>query len=83
MVAQVMLRNVLAFFVLSLALGGCGDHFTTQEAYKTCAAFVDRTLTENEAAFADCVDCHERCGNECEQSEGTDPEDTYACPEDL
>lgn len=70
----------LLFAVVGLV--ACGDQFSTQEAYVTCQEIADRTLTSSEASFADCVDCHERCGTECDR-QNAPPPDEYVCPEDL
>jgi hypothetical protein len=72
-------QRILAVLALGLCLGqaACGDHYTTQEAYSVCDDIIKRLDTTTEEAFADCVDCYESCGDECEQ-EG--PE--FICPED-
>jgi hypothetical protein len=66
----------------SLAVSACADRFSTQEAYDTCEDIADRTDTFTEESFADCVDCHERCGADCEQ-QNAEPPDEYVCPEDI
>jgi hypothetical protein len=70
----------LVLIIPTVLIAACGDHFSTQEAYNTCEDI--QTQTSSEAAFADCVDCYERCGAECER-QNVEPPDEYYCPEDL
>ena len=74
------MRYIITLFLLSFLVSACGDRLSTQEAYDTCEKL--STDTAVEGAFADCVDCYERCGNECDTHNG-EPPDVYACPEDL
>ncbi len=64
-----------------LGATACQDQFTTQEAYDTCEKLAENTPTAGDADFADCVDCHERCGADCER-DNAEPPDAYFCPED-
>ena len=52
----------------------CGDHYTTQEAYAVCEELKALTTTMSDQDFAECVACHEDCGDECETPEFTCPE---------
>lgn len=78
-------KRILPLSLLLGALGaasGCTDHLTTQEAYSTCEelATIDAP-TDPEAAFADCVACHEDCGGACVfDSSAPSP---YSCPDDA
>ncbi len=75
---------VITLFVsaLTFSLAGCDDHFTTQEAYEICTQLQEENSSSaSPESFADCVDCHESCGADC-QLQGTVPE-TYACDEEL
>ncbi len=76
------LAITFALGAASLALAACEDHFTTQEAYETCGGIADRSVAMSEEAFADCVDCYERCGIDCEQ-QNEPPPDEFVCPDDL
>ena len=61
-----------------LVLTACTDHYTTQEAYEVCDDIIDRIDTTTEDSFADCVDCYERCGDECGQEAAA-----FLCPDDT
>ncbi|MFO0554391.1 MAG: hypothetical protein U0271_38775 [Polyangiaceae bacterium] len=77
---RVTYKNVIAVAALLVggaALSACEDHYTTQEAYSLCEDLQGSSPTLD---FDDCVDCHERCGADCE-AQGTSPE-TFACPDD-
>jgi hypothetical protein len=80
-----MLRtSLLSSFVLavSLTIAGCGDHYSTQDAYAVCEDFAARNPGNHpDPSFHDCVACYETCGDECEQL-GSAPEN-YACPDEL
>ena len=53
----------------------CGDHYTTQEADAVCEELKERISTlDNEETFAECVACHEDCGDECETPDFTCPD---------
>lgn len=69
-------------FLSILGLVACSDHFSTQEAYVTCQEIAERSPAMSEESFTDCVDCHERCGIDCEQ-QNSPPPDEYVCPDDL
>lgn len=77
------MRHALIILFVSLLASACQSRFTTQEAYNECEEIADRTPTMSEGSFTDCVDCHERCGVDCERQEGFEPPDEYVCPEDL
>jgi hypothetical protein len=72
------MRSFIA--IVALGLAACGDHYSTQEAYRVCDDIIARVDTTTEAAFADCVDCFESCGDECEQR---GPENGFLCPDDV
>lgn len=66
-------------FSAMLALAGCTEHFSTQEAYASCEKLVGAPEDAPEP-FADCVACYEDCGNAC-VLEGSAPI-TYSCPDE-
>jgi len=70
-----MRHSVIIFLLLMV---GCGDHFSTQDAYAACESLLARVTTTTDEVFADCVACHEDCGSECEQGGSTPP--TFTCP---
>lgn len=74
--------SIIVLSIFSAALGACSDHFSTQEAYVTCEEIAERSPAMSEESFADCVDCHERCGADCDQ-QNSPPPDEYVCPDDL
>ncbi len=77
--SPIALASLLCAFV---ALGGCQDRFSTQEAYETCESITKHDQTSTDEEFADCVDCYERCGADCED-DGEEAPDIYVCPEDV
>ena len=71
----------LAALTLAFGLAGCGDGYTTQEAYATCREILPPATEEDEPeVFTDCVACHENCGTDC-NSEATSPT-TFTCPDE-
>ncbi len=79
---RLMPRHAIFLAMTMLCPAACADQFSTQEAYTTCEEIADRTLTSNDASFANCVDCYERCGADCEQ-QNEEPPDEYFCPDDV
>lgn len=57
----------------------CGDGYSTQDAYERCQQERHVKATVTDAAFTECVACHEDCGLEC-RAAGSSPE-RYSCPE--
>ena len=71
----------LSALTLAFGLAGCGDGFTTQQAYGTCRKVLPLSAEEDTPeVFADCVACHEDCGTSCNE-QGTSPT-TFTCPDE-
>lgn len=62
-----------------LALAGCDDGLSTQEAVARCKIEQMNSTTVTAESAASCVACFEQCGDQC-RALGKTPEE-YACPE--
>jgi hypothetical protein len=60
-------------------LVGCGNHYSTQEAYDICHKNEARNPGATDASFAECVTCYEDCGSDCAPSSGMPL--SYDCPQ--
>ena len=80
-----MKRLVLATALTALtalAIGGCGDGFDTAEATAACDA--DEKNMPNcfdDDAYAQCIACHEECGDTCATIDTVCPAQ-FTCPAD-
>jgi hypothetical protein len=76
-------QHIVIGLGLAVALSilfGCGDHYSTQEAYDICHEQLGRNPSAYAPeTFAGCVACYEDCGAEC-ASTGIAPA-VYQCPE--
>ncbi len=80
--------SIAALAIATIALPGCTDRLTTQEAYVTCEEVLGRPAIaaedtedgEGDAVFAECVACHENCGPDCALLGTATP--SFACPDD-
>ncbi len=62
------------------AFAGCGNHYSTQEAYDICTQDEARNPGATKDSFAQCVACYEQCGSDCAPS-ATTPPLVYQCPD--
>jgi len=65
--------------LLFAVIGGCGDHYSTQEANSRCQQERRTKNTLNDDSFKECVACFEDCGAEC-KALALSPEQ-YRCPD--
>jgi hypothetical protein len=68
--------------VVALGAMGCQNGFDREQATAECDA--DREQFENcvnQAAYDECIACHEQCGTDCSTSGNACPT-KFTCPED-
>ena len=80
-----MMRLLLATALTGLAMlsiGACGDGFDTEEANAACNEEKARLADSfDDGSFAQCVSCHEECGDSCATIDTVTPA-TFTCPSD-
>jgi hypothetical protein len=71
--------SISAIVAVASLIPGCGDQFTTQEAYAACEELiVAGPAGDPPELFAECVACHEDCGSSCERKATTPAR--FECP---
>lgn len=70
---------VLTMTLLAALLAGCGEGYTEMDAEVRCRSLNDEGTPGYDAAFTQCVECFQECGDDCAILESYPPQ--YNCQE--
>ena len=71
--------KLIVIVALVVSAVGCGEQFSTQEAYAACEDQLGRQSQDTgDEEFAACVSCYEDCGIDCTAT--AESPVTFECP---